>query len=95
MCHVATLFQKWFGIIKQLWFGIIKQLWFGIIKQLLFGIIKQLLHLGEGDMTICSPSTDYIALWLRPQAILPASGKQIVMSTSLKGNICILFFPHL
>ena len=28
--------------------------------------------------------------WLRPRAILPASGEQIVMSPSLKGNNCIL-----
>ena len=41
-------------------------------------------------MTICSPSTGYIALGLRPRAILPASGEQIVMSPSLKGNNCII-----
>ena len=51
-----------------------------------FGIIKQLLPLSEGDMTICSPSTGYIC----PRAILPASGEQIAMSPSLKGNNCIL-----
>ena len=67
MWHVTSLFQKWFGIIKQL------------------------LSLSEGDMTICSPSTGYIALGLRPRAILPASGEQIVMSPSLKGNNCIMF----
>ena len=66
MWHVANLFQKWFGIIKQL------------------------LPLSEDDMTICSPSTGYIALGLRPRAILPASGEQIVMSPSLKGNNCIM-----
>ena len=33
--------------------------------------------MSEGDMTICSPSTGYIALRLHPQAILPASGEQI------------------
>ena len=55
-----------------------------------FGIIKQLFPLSEGDMTICSPLTGYIALGLRPRAILPASGEQIVMSPSLKGNNCIL-----
>ena len=38
--------------------------------------------MSEGDMTICSPSTGYIALGLRPRAILPASGEQIVMSPS-------------
>ena len=57
-----------------------------------FSIIKQLLSLNEGDMTICSPSTGYIALGLRPRAILPASGEQIVMSPSLKGNNCILLY---
>ena len=56
-----------------------------------FGIIKHLLHLSEGDMTICSPSTGHITLGLRPRAISPASGEQIVMSPSLKGNNCILF----
>ena len=66
MWHVANLFQKWFGIRKQL------------------------LSLSEGDMTICSPSTGYIALGLRHRAILPASGEQIVMSPSLKGNNCII-----
>ena len=66
MWCVANLFQKWFGIIKQL------------------------LPMSEGDMTICSPSTGYIALGLRPRAILPASGEQIVMSPSLKGNNCII-----
>ena len=54
------------------------------------GIIKQLLPLSEGDMTICSPSTGYIA-----RAILPASGEQIVMSPSLKGNNCIIFHTFL
>ena len=39
---------------------------------------------------ICSPSTGYMALGLRPRAILPASGEQIVMSPSLKGNNCII-----
>ena len=39
-----------------------------------FGIINQLLSLSE----------------VRPRAILPASGEQIVMSPSLKGNNCIL-----
>ena len=57
-----------------------------------FGIIKQLLSLSEGDMTICSPSTGYIALGLRPRAILPASGEQIVMSPSLKGNNYIILY---
>ena len=38
---------------------------------------------------ICSPLTGYIALRLCPQAILHASGEQIVMSPSLKGNNCI------
>ena len=52
-----------------------------------FGIIKQLLPLSEGDMTICSPSTGYNC----PRAILPASGEQIVMSPSLKGNNCIIY----
>ena len=55
-----------------------------------FGIIKQLLPLIEGDMTICSPSTGDIALGLRPRAISPASGEQIVMSPSNKGNNCIM-----
>ena len=55
-----------------------------------FGIIKQLLPLSEDDMTICSPSTDYIARGLRPRSILPALGEQIVMSPSPKGNNCIL-----
>ena len=55
-----------------------------------FGIIKQLLPFSEGGMTICSPSTGNIALGLPPRAILPASGEQIVMSPSLKGNNCIL-----
>ena len=41
-------------------------------------------------MTICSPSTGNIALGLRPRAILPASGEQIVMLSSHKGNNCIL-----
>ena len=53
-----------------------------------FCIIKQLLPLSEGDMTIYSHLTGYDALRLRPQAILPASGEQIVMSPSLKGNNC-------
>ena len=66
MWYVANLFQKWFGIIKQL------------------------LSLSEGDMTICLPSTGNIALGLRPRAILPASGEQIVMSPSLKDNNCIV-----
>ena len=44
-----------------------------------FGAIKQLLPLGEGDMTICSPSTGYIAV----------EGEQIVMSPSLKGRNCM------
>ena len=48
------------------------------------------MSLSEGDMTICSPSTGNIALGLRPRAILPASGEQIAMSPSLKGNNCIL-----
>ena len=64
--HVANLFQKGFGIIKQL------------------------LPLSEGDMTICSPSTGHITLGLRPRAISPASGEQIVMSPSLEGNNCIM-----
>ena len=51
--------------------------WFSIIK---------LLSLSEGDMTICSPSTVYIALGLHLRAILPASSEQ----TSLKGNKCIM-----
>ena len=58
-----------------------------------FGIIKQLLPLGEGDMTICSPSTGYIALGFYPRAILPASGEQSVMSPSLKGSNCIIYEP--
>ena len=61
-----------------------------ILFQMWFGIIKQLLPLSGGDMTICSPSTGNIAHELRPRAILPASGEQIVMSPSLKGNNCIL-----
>ena len=56
-----------------------------------FGIIKQWLPLTEGGMTICLPSTGTIALELRPRAILPASGEQIVMSPSLKGNNCIVY----
>ena len=32
-----------------------------------------------------------IIMWLRPRAILPASGEQIVMSPSLKGNNCIIY----
>ena len=52
--------------------------------------MKQLLHLSEGDMTICSPSTGHIALELHPRAISPASGEQIVMSPSFKGNNCIM-----
>ena len=47
--------------------------------------------MSEGDMSICSPSTGNIALGLRPRAILPASGEQIVMSPSLKGNNCIKY----
>ena len=57
-----------------------------------FGIIKQLLPLSEGDMTIFSPSTCNIALGLCPRAISPASGEQIVMSPSLKGNNCIMAY---
>ena len=68
MRHVAILFHKWFGIIKQL------------------------LSLSEGEMTISSPSTGYIALGLCSWAILPASGEQIVMSPSLKGNNCIILY---
>ena len=48
------------------------------------------LHSMLGHKTICSPSTGYITLGLRPRAILPASGEQIVMSPSLKGNNCII-----
>ena len=51
-----------------------------------FAIIKQVLPLREGDMTICSPLTGHIALGQSP-----ASGEQIVMSTSLKGNNCIIW----
>ena len=43
-----------------------------------------------GDITICSPSTENIALGLRSRAILHASGEQIVMSPSLKDNNCIV-----
>ena len=41
-------------------------------------------------MTICSPSTGNITLRLRPRAILPASGEQIVMLPSHKVNNCIM-----
>ena len=41
-------------------------------------------------MTICSPSTCNITLGLRPRAVLPASGEQIVMLPSHKGNNCIM-----
>ena len=68
MWHVTNLFQKWFGIIKQLLFLI------------------------EVEMTIYSPSTDYIHLGFHPRALLPASGVKIVMSPSLKGNNCILLY---
>ena len=50
------------------------------------GIIKQSLPLCEGNMTICSPSTGNIVLWLRPRAIIPASGEQIVMLPLHKGK---------
>ena len=59
-----------------------------------FGIIKPLLPLWEGDMTICSPSTGNIAIGLRPRAIFPASGEQIVLLPSLKGNNCIILSAH-
>ena len=52
------------------------------------------LPLSEGDMTICSPSTGNIARGLRPRAISPASGEQIVMSSSLEGNNCIILHGH-
>ena len=54
------------------------------------GMVKQLLPLYEGSMTICSPSTGNITLGLRPRTILPASGEQIVMLPSDKGNNCII-----
>ena len=54
------------------------------------GKIKQLLPLCEDNMTICSPSTCNITLGLRPRTILPASGEQIVMLPSHKGNNCII-----
>ena len=40
-------------------------------------------------MTICSPSTGYIAL--RPRAMFSAWDEQIIMSPSLKGNNGILY----
>ena len=56
-------------------------------KKILIRIIKQLLPLCEVNMTNCSPSTGNISLGLRPRAILPASGEQIVMLPSHKGNM--------
>ena len=41
-------------------------------------------------MMICLPWTGNIALGLRPLAMLPASGEQIVMLPSYKGNDCML-----
>ena len=43
-------------------------------------------------MTICSPSTGYIVIGLRPQAILPVSGEQLILSPSHKGNNCMFLY---
>ena len=60
-----------------------------IIKQV--DIIKQLLPLCEGSMTIYSPLTGNSTLELSPRTILPASGEQIVMLPSNKGNNYIVY----
>ena len=63
---------------------------FVVVVVVFFGKIKQVLPLCEGNMTICHLSIGNIALGTRPRAILPASGEQIVMLPSNKGNNCIM-----